>query len=291
MLNTPEAILHEYESRPRALSTEFVRNISWSEVSRFPLSTRFIPVLTYMRNVEKLTEIYFRELAYSSTGKDPVVRRFMARWNEEEAQHGDLIERFLREAGYPSGADWFSVVKRQIPKSYFWEGRVYGLLSRCLAQPFSAIHMTWGAINELSTLQAYRRLIELADHPVLTALLKGIMQEESTHIYFYFNLARFKLERSGFSRSLARRVVERFWRPVGYGIRPNHESDLVMGALFSGETGMAAVSKHVNDKISQLPGFLGFNAVTQRISERLPAALASQENPAQGIDWACTMRS
>ena len=130
--------------------------------------------------------------------------------------------------------------------------------------------MTWGAINELSTLQGYRRLIELADHPVLTQLLRGLMQEESAHIYFYFNMARLKLERSGFSRHLARQVVDRFWQPVGHGIRPPAESAFVLRTLFEGEVGQEAMRRHVNDKIAQLPGFAGFTAVSQRMTLERP---------------------
>src|SRR5436190_23926035 len=96
---TPEDILCQYEARPRALSNEFVAKIPWSEVSKYPLDPRWIPVLRYMRNIEKLTEVYFEELRRTPTLKDPVVRRFMERWNEEEAQHGDLLNRFLTEAG------------------------------------------------------------------------------------------------------------------------------------------------------------------------------------------------
>jgi hypothetical protein len=38
--------------------------------------------------------------------------------------------------------------------------------------------MTFGAIHEMSTTQGYRRLIELADHPVLNHILRGIIREE-----------------------------------------------------------------------------------------------------------------
>jgi hypothetical protein len=37
--------------------------------------------------------------------------------------------------------------------------------------------MTWGAINELTTLTGYRRLVAVARHPVLTELLERIMLE------------------------------------------------------------------------------------------------------------------
>jgi hypothetical protein len=269
MTPSPEAILAEYENRPRALSTDFIRDIPWGEIPRHPLPANFVPVLTYMRNIERFTEVYFRELQRSPTGRDPIVRRFMERWNEEEAQHGELLERFLAEAGYPSGENWFEGVISQIPWRYTAENYVYSLVTKLIGTSFSGVHMTWGAINELATLQGYRRLIERAGHPVLTQILRGIMQEESTHIFFYFNIARHKLQASRFSRRLARGVIDRFWQPVGHGIRPATECDYVLRALFQGEAGGSALRRHVNDKIAQLPGFQGFNTVATRVSERL----------------------
>src|SRR5207249_7267370 len=81
---------------------------------------------------------------------------------------------------------------------------------------FVAVHMTWGAINELTTLTAYRRLAELADHPILSELLARIMRDESRHFAFYFHQAARRLERPRTAR-LTRRSVERFWTAVGNG--------------------------------------------------------------------------
>ncbi len=53
-----------------------------------------------MRDIESFTELYYRELLRTPTGKDPVIRKFMDRWNEEEAEYGNLINRFLNEAGH-----------------------------------------------------------------------------------------------------------------------------------------------------------------------------------------------
>ena len=49
---------------------------------------------------------------------------------------------------------------------------------------FHGAHMVWGAINEITTLQGYRRLSELARHPVLETVLGAIIREESLHSAF-----------------------------------------------------------------------------------------------------------
>src|SRR5258705_10556630 len=71
--------------------------------------------------------------------------------------------------------------------------------------------------NEITAMQSYRRLSELAGHPVLSYLLTGLIQEESIHSSFYWNVARVKLAEAKFSRDLARFIIGRFWRPVGQG--------------------------------------------------------------------------
>ena len=50
---------------------------------------------------------------------------------------------------------------------------------------FSAVHMTWGAANELSAVAAYRRLAQMHDHPALSPLLQRIAQQETRHVAFY----------------------------------------------------------------------------------------------------------
>src|SRR5215831_16008328 len=157
MLETPQDVLHDYETRSRALTPEFVSRIPWSEIRRYPLDERFLPVLVYMRDVERFTEVYFEELRRTPTGKDPTIRRFMERWNAEEAQHGELLNRFLGEAGMPSDPQWYEKVKAEIPFRYKFENRLYGAVTKLFGKNFSATHMVWGAINELTTLQGYRR--------------------------------------------------------------------------------------------------------------------------------------
>jgi rubrerythrin len=53
--------------------------------------------------------------------------------------------------------------------------------------------MTWGAINELSTLTGYRALATRADHPLLSIVLARIVKDERRHFSFYFNQARRRL--------------------------------------------------------------------------------------------------
>ena len=92
---TKKDVLDWYERQPRAITPEFLSAIPWDDVSRHPLDKRFIPVLMYMRDVEVLTDMYYRELRRTPTGKDPCISKFMERWGHEEITHGQLASVLL----------------------------------------------------------------------------------------------------------------------------------------------------------------------------------------------------
>src|SRR5205823_6082939 len=54
-----------------------------------------------------------------------------------------------------------------------------------LFRDFIALHMTWGAINELTTLSGYHQLIRRSEHPVLHQMLRRVIQDERRHFAFY----------------------------------------------------------------------------------------------------------
>lgn len=265
MFETETDVLAWYERQPRALSKKFLDSLEWREIKNFPLNPAFIPVLVYMRDVESFTEIYYKELLRTPTGKDPVIRKFMDRWNAEEAEHGDVLNRFLAEAGLPSSEHWQTEAKNAIPFQYTCLSRFYPLITNCFGKYFSGTHMAWGALNEMTTLQGYRRLWTLAGHPVLEKLLRAIAQEESLHVRFYWSIARLKLERSGLSRGLANFFIERFWAPVGTGPKPKEESDYVIGTLFKGDEGVSFFDRTVTQRFKRLPGLENSKNVQQRV--------------------------
>jgi hypothetical protein len=119
---------------------------------------------------------------------------------------------------------------------------------------FVAVHMSWGAINELTTLTGYRRLAALAGHPVLAELLGRIMRDESRHFRFYFAEAERRLARSPRAARITRALVDRFWAPVGSGVQPAAETRFLADYLLSGPDGRAA-ARRVDATIRRLPGF------------------------------------
>ncbi|MBA3240340.1 MAG: acyl-ACP desaturase [Acidobacteria bacterium] len=274
MFETEREVLDWYERQPRAISPDFLAGIRWEDVKRHPLNPAFVPVLHYMRDVESYTAVYYRELLRTPTGRDPVIRKFMDRWGVEEMDHGALLNRFMEEAGVPTSPRWQEEALASIPLRYTLENYAAMLVTNRFGRSFSGTHMVWGAINEMTTLQAYRRLWKAAGHPVLELVLRAIAREESAHGKFYASIARLRLERSKFTRGLARFFVERFWGPVGQGTKPRSEMDYVIGALFGGDDGLGFFDEQVSRRIRRLPGLDGLETLTRRMAESGARAMA-----------------
>ena len=281
MFETDKDVLDWYERQPRALSKEYVNSIRWNEIKNYPINPAFLPVLIYMRDIEYFTDMYYQELRRTPTGRDPVIRKFMDRWSIEELHHGNLLNRFLEEAGYPTGKNWQVEATKKIPRLYLLNAYLVDMASLPFGKHFHGAHMVWGAINEITAMNAYRRLSDLAGHPELKKLLMGIVQEESIHGSFYWNVARVKLGETKFSRDLARFIVGNFWSPVGQGAKPESDANYVMATLFAGEEGLKLFEQKVAKRIERLPGFSGFNGLTERVAPivRLSSPLTAGATP------------
>lgn len=275
LFETNKEVLDWYERKPRALTKEFIDSIPWHEVKNYPLDKRFIRVLMYMRDVEVLTEMYHADLRRTPTGKDPIISKFMERWGLEEITHGEVLNRFLNEAGVATD-NWYEEMKNGISRAYKINVRLITSLTNLFGRKFTATHMTFGAINELSTTQAYRRLIKLADHPVLEHIVKAIIREESVHTTFYWSVARLELRKTEFTQKMARFVIDNFWVPVGQGAKSVEDTNYMTRMLFGGTEGLEWLDKTVTQRIRQLPGFDGLD----KINETVGKIVALENSPA-----------
>lgn len=270
---TKQEVLDWYEKQPRTLTNEFIGNIPWNDVEKYPLDPKLVPVLLYMRDVESLTDMYYGELRRTPTGRDAVIGKFMERWSVEEQTHGELINRFLIAAGVETGEKWQARVRKAVSGFYTFNTYLITSLTNLIGRKFTATHMTFGAIHEMSTTQGYRRLIEIADHPVLTHILNGIIREESAHTQFYRNVARIELRGSEFARKTARFVVQHFWRPVGQGAKPKAETEHTIATLFGGAAAITgSLDRTITQRVRQLPGFENMTRITERLVDICQAA-------------------
>lgn len=239
--------LDTYVGRSRAVD---LSAIAWAEVPRHPVPPETLRTLRFMQDIESHTIIYLRSLLATRAVDDPDVATFLACWVYEETFHGLALARFLEAAGAPIRER--ATPRGQEPVSKRIEAVATALVSKVWPD-FCAVHMTWGAINELTTLTGYRRLAARCDHPVLADLLERIILDESRHFSFYYRQAEIRMRRRGVAR-VARFLVDRFWAPVGSGVQPDAELRFLATYLFAGLDGRAAARK-VDDTIRRLPGF------------------------------------
>jgi rubrerythrin len=254
----------------RASKRVDLSGVAWDRVGGDPLSEAEARCLAYMMDIETHTSIYLRDLLATPAAYEPDVTAFLSCWVYEELWHGEAFSRFLGEAGwelapdlervgsdsrYPSRARRNQWIRRRLG------GRgqlshVGTMLGSAVMDDFVALHMTWGAANELSTLTSYHRLIAKTDHPELINLLNAIIKDERRHFAFYRAQARMRLARSVWARRLTRWAMDHLWAIVGTGVRPQSETDFVVVHLFGDEEGGSA-ALDMDRTMAELPGMGG----------------------------------
>jgi rubrerythrin len=254
----------------RASKRVDLSGVAWGLIGRTPLPEAHARCLTYMMDIETHTAIFLRDLLATRAAFDPDVTAFLSCWAYEEVWHGEAFSRFLGEAGYKLGPDHAVVgaddtypsrterhgrIRRAVGRKGYIS-HIGTLIGSAAIQDFVAIHMTWGAANELTTLTAYHRLIAKTEHPQLVEMLQAIIKDERRHFAFYRAQARLRLARSATARRITRWAMEHLWAPVGTGVRPQAETDFVVTYLFGDDDGRGPLSE-MQETMAELPGMRG----------------------------------
>lgn len=216
-----------------------------------PLDADTLRSIRYMCDVEYHTSCYLRDMLVTPSHREEAAGGFMTVWNREEFWHGEALAAVLQRHGIV--VDYEELKSKRVKLG--WAQALSPLKQSVLAglagTDFVAVHMTWGAANELSAVAAYRRLAAMTDHPALSPLLQRIAQQETRHVAFYTTQGRERLEASRKARVATRLALSRAWRPVGSGVMVDSEVLHVMSHLFAGRAGdLDALDK----KIQKLPG-------------------------------------
>jgi hypothetical protein len=222
-----------------------------------PLSPEALRCLRYMHDVENHTVCYLRDVLVTRAHRDPEVTTFLTLWNYEEFWHGEAIARILAAHDELAGTGRIAALRNRLPKSDKWKPISFQLAS-ALTPHLTAVHMTWGAVNEWTTQAAYARLAKLADHPVLAELLRRIMKQEGRHIDFYASQAKSRLGDSRAAQKVTRWALRRFWAPVGTGVVPDQEVDFLRAYLFGDQDGQAMADR-IDRRVDRLPGLEGLH--------------------------------
>ncbi|HXN86530.1 MAG TPA: hypothetical protein VN867_10680 [Candidatus Binataceae bacterium] len=215
--------------------------------------------LGYMMDIESHTVIYMKELLSTSVAEDPSITAFLSCWVYEEFFHSQVLKRFLESQGLTVEDARFTELRRRKASRRIAE-KIAGVASH-LTRHFPAVHMTWGAINELSTLTGYHAMIERTRHPLLTTLMGRIIKDERRHFSFYFNQARRMLQDPS-ARRLTAFLVRHFWTPVGSPVRGDADAHRICRFLFPGDEGRRRLAE-MDGTIARLPGLGWFDLGTR----------------------------
>jgi rubrerythrin len=258
--------------------------IDWDDVPNHPLSDGDIMCMHYMMDIETHTVVYLRDLLATRAAADPYVTAFLCCWVYEELWHGEAFSDFLRAYGIelpaepklpdgttplPTRANRVRRLREQLGAGHRLS-LVPTMLGSVLMRDFVALHMTWGAINELTTLTGYHQLMRRSRHPVLHQMLRRVIQDERRHFAFYRAQANARLRASRRAGWVVRLALKSFWTPVGAGVKSQEEVDALAIYLFGDcESGRQAI-REIDDTVSALPGLEGLTL----LEDALDAALA-----------------
>jgi rubrerythrin len=257
--------------------------VDWADVPSHRLGAGEVMCLHYMMDIETHTVIYLRDLLATRAALDPHVTAFLACWVYEELWHGEAFSEFLRAYGIEVPAEprlhdgSASLPSRPSRTQRLREQMGIGhklsllpsLLGSMAMRDFIALHMTWGAINELTTLTAYHQLIRRSRHPVLHAMLGQVIQDERRHFAFYRAQARARLDGSRMAQRAVRTGLRLFWTPVGAGVKSQEEVDSLTVYLFGDSAEGRQGMRDIDRAIAALPGLEGMRLLEDHLDGAL----------------------
>jgi len=231
-------------------------DIDWNEAREAGLTEDEKFLLTYFSDVENQTIRYLKVLLRMKIAFKPSVAAFLTTWSYEEFFHGYELARLMEVCGSPLEEDRVEQVVRGARFNEWLEAVFAPLLSRIFSNQFPAVYLSFGAIQEMTTLRGYEYLERLTRNPVLKILCNRIAKQERRHFAWYFNQARELLLESNGARILARKLLEFNWVPVGAGIKSPEEVKKLFTTLFPAESARELV-REIDSKIGTLPGLEG----------------------------------
>jgi rubrerythrin len=242
-------------------------DLDWDEARRAGLGADEPFILSYFTDIEAQTVFYFRELLNTAAARRPEMLAFMTTWNYEEYFHAESLGRILQVCGHDYGGDRRVEVREGATLMAHIENLVTMSMSRMMPEASLGLFMAWGSSQELLTSRCYERLQEATANPVLRELAGRIAKQERRHSAYYCQTAREMLAASRSARRLTRTLYERFWTPVGSGVKTRAEVFRLVDALFPGSV-VDEVFGDIASRFATLPGMDGCTAPI-RFAERV----------------------
>jgi hypothetical protein len=280
-MSQPSSVEFDLDRYLRNSKKVDLSEIEWDRVAAHPLSDGDVMCLHYMMDIETHTVIYLRDLLATRAAADPQITAFLSCWVYEELWHGEAFSDFLRlygieepveprlpdgRAPLPSRANRWRELRVRLGVGNGL-GIVPTMLGSMATRDFAAIHMMWGAVNELTTLTGYYALIRRCEHPVLHQLLRKVIQDERRHFAFYRAQAKARMQRSRTARRLVRWVLSNLWTPVGAGVKSEEEVDALALYLFGDSPEGHEHARGIDETVAAVPGLEGLTLIQDYLAD------------------------
>jgi len=253
--------LQQYLSRSKQLD---LTGVDWDEASNYPVDEGEVRCLQYMMDIEAHTLCYLRDVLNAKAGADPEIADFVACWLYEESYHGRAIEQFFRVRGVDRSPAVCGQHRMSLAEHLENAGTF--VFSRIFPQQFLTTYMAWGAIQEHTTLYGYTNMARKTKNPILADILTRIARQESRHFGFYYYKAYQGLRDSRFTQRVVSALLDRFWTPVGEGVKPARDADFLLLYIFNDAEGREAIDR-IDRTMARLPGLEWFNLLHRRSQE------------------------
>ncbi len=259
-----------------------VTDLDFSRVRDYPLSENELRCLTYMMDIESHTIVFLKGILNTCAVKDPETTAFLSCWAYEEFFHGQTLREFLRAAGLELSPTRGAELQKDATFREWLEGVGASLLCQ-MTRHFHGVYLTWGAISELTTLEAYGVLAGRTAHPILGELLRRLAKDERRHFSFYYNKAREQLLHPH-AQKLTTFILKKFWLPVGAGIKPDEEVTFISRFVLGDALG-AKVAERIDATIAKLPGMAWFDRLSLTRAAALKQSGRIALRPAQSLEY------
>ncbi len=194
------------------------------------LNGGLVEVLDYFMMIESLVPVtYAPQLRLTPAYLYPSLKKFIDKWELEEAKHGEVLKLYLEKHGHVTKA-----VSERKQSFKYYRGMIWTvLLSWPLWYIYLPTYLVIGGINEATTSAGYWALMNIMkDYPLLVKIVKAIQDEEVKHLNVYKKKSE-KFLKSKWRRMLTLIAVKRNWKPIGF--RHGDSSNLA-SLLLSDET-------------------------------------------------------
>lgn len=255
-------------------------DLDWETARKVGLTAQEIESLKYFADIESQTVYYFLEVAKLQVSRDPELLTFLTMWNYEEYFHSYALTRLMEECGVhvESATERSTKIRAGARFKAKFEDGMQGLIAKLAPKTFIGLWMFWGALQECLTTQAYEELANTTQNPVLEELCRRIAKQERRHFAYYFGNAKDRLAGRGGTQKFVRWIANKFYAPVGGGVKTDEEAARTVAGLFPGQR-IFEVMGYIEKKMALLPGMDGLDCCTRwahRVQPMLPPETRAQ---------------